>query len=63
MIKAHCEVYILEAFLERILTIDDANCKHVLIQLMKLYGVYRLSIDAADFIEVLHISIQLFVSI
>jgi Acyl-CoA oxidase len=39
-------------FWERIQTVDDANVKQVLSQLMQLYGTYRLTIDAADFVEV-----------
>jgi len=38
--------------LERVVSINDANCKHVLLQMLRLYGVHRLSIDAADFIQV-----------
>jgi acyl-CoA oxidase len=49
--KAHCEVYVVEAFRERIHSASCPKVTHVLTQLLLLYAANGISLHAAEFIE------------
>ena len=51
-VQAHCQVYVIETFMEKVSQAIDDNVKLVLGHLFQLYAFNGIANDAVDFIEV-----------
>lgn len=49
--QAHCDLYVIEAFIEKITNVSDANIYAVLHLLFELYALFGISTYAADFLS------------